>query len=239
MTKHLFDNYYGTGQSTLDGILRATNTMFAGKTFVVAGYGSCGKGVAMRAKGQGCNVIVTEVDPLPALQARMDGFHVMPMSEAVKFGDIYVTVTGNKHVIMPEHVKNMKDGAILSNSGHFDVEVDVIGLRKTAKSYRTVRPSLEEYVLSNGKKVYLCAEGRLVNLAAAEGHPSLVMSLSFCGQSLAAEFVAKNKLKPGVYLLPKEIDQRIAKLQLEAMGSKIDTLTPEQIKYLSSWQEGT
>lgn len=239
LTKHLFDNYYGTGQSTLDGILRATNTMFAGKTMVVAGYGSCGKGVALRAKGMGCNVIVTEVDPLPALQAKMDGFTVMPMSQAVKYGDIYVTVTGNKHVIRPEHIKKMKDGAILSNSGHFDIEINVSGLKNMAKKRRVVRQNMEEYVLPNGKRVYLLAEGRLVNLAAAEGHPSIVMSLSFCGQSLAAEYLTKHSLQPGVHFLPPSIDKKIARLQLSAMNVKIDRLTKEQKKYLASWEEGT
>ena len=238
-TKHLMDNYYGTGQSTLDGIIRATNILIAGKTVVVAGYGSCGKGTAMRAKGLGAKIIVTEVDAFPALQAMMDGFRVMEMSDAVKEGDIYVTLTGNKHVIRMEHMDKMKEGAIVCNSGHFDVEIDTKELRKNAKTVRTVRPNLEEYVLKNGRKIFLIAEGRLVNLAAAEGHPSAIMSLSFCGQALAAEYVLKNDLDAKVHYLPESIDDYISKLQLSAMDVKIDKLTPEQIKYLASWKEGT
>jgi adenosylhomocysteinase len=239
-TKHLLDNYYGTGQSTVDGIIRATNILFAGKNIVVVGYGSCGKGFAMRAKGLGANVIVTEVDNFCALQAAYDGFRVMKIEDACKIGDIFCTLTGDKHVISTGHIKNMKDGAILANSGHFDIEIDVKGLKKIASSERRVRPFLDEYVVG-GKKIYLCAEGRLVNLAAAEGHPSEVMSTSFAGQALACEFLAKNrgKLKPEVILLPEEIDDTIAGLQLEAMGIEIDELTEEQKKYLSSWQEGT
>lgn len=239
-TKHLLDNYYGTGQSTVDGIIRATNILFAGKNVVVAGYGSCGKGFAMRAKGLGAKVIVTEVDNFCALQAAYDGFRVMKMKDACRIGDIFCTMTGNKHVIRPEHVKEMEDGAVLANSGHFDIEIDVKGLKKIAGSERRVRPFLDEYVV-NGKKIFLCAEGRLVNLAAAEGHPSEVMSTSFAGQSLACEFLAKNKgkLKPEVILLPEEIDDTIAGLQLEAMDIDIDELTEEQKKYLSSWEEGT
>lgn len=238
-TKHLLDNYYGTGQSSIDGILRATNTLIAGKNFVVAGYGSCGKGVSMRARGMGANVIVTEVDPFRALRARYDGFRVMPLEHAVKIGDIFITVTGNKHILTVEHMKNMRDGAILANAGHFDIEIDVAGLRKAA-SVRRVRPSLEEFTI-NGRKIFLAGEGRLVNLAAAEGHPSEVMSTSFCGQALAVEYAVKNrgKLPVKVIQLPPEVDTHIASLQLEAMGIKIDKLTPEQKKYLESWEEGT
>jgi adenosylhomocysteinase len=239
-TKHLLDNYYGTGQSTLDGLIRATNILLAGKTFVVLGYGSCGKGTALRARGLGANVIVTEIDHFKALQAKYDGFRVMKMEEACKLGDIFITVTGNKHVIRLEHMKEMKEGAIMANSGHFDIEIDVAGLNKASKSVKRIRPFLDEYNL-NGKNIYLCGEGRLVNLAAAEGHPSEVMSTSFCGQALAVEYCVKNKgkLKPSVITLPKEVDDNIAKLQLNALGITIDTLTPEQIKYLASWDEGT
>ncbi len=239
-TKHLMDNYYGTGQSTIDGILRATNTLIAGKTFVILGYGSCGKGVAMRAKGLGANVIVTEVDNFCALQARMDGFRVMKMNEAAPEGDIFVTVTGNLHVISVEHMQMMKDGAIMANRGHFDNEIDVKGLQESASNRKQVRPFFEEYTLGN-KKIFLCAEGRLVNLGAAEGHPSEVMSLSFCGQALACEYLVKHKndLSPGVHTLPEEIDDAIALLQLEAMSITIDELTDEQKKYLASWDMGT
>lgn len=239
-TKHLFDNYYGTGQSTLDGIIRATNILFAGKTVVVAGYGSCGKGVALRASGLGSNVIVTEVDPVCALQARMDGYRVMPMEEAVPYGDIFITVTGNKHVIRMEHVERMKDGTILANSGHFDIEIDVAAMTEAASSVRNIRTSMDEYVV-NGKRIFLCGEGRLVNLAAAEGHPSEVMSTSFCGQALACEFLVKNRdsLKNEVILLPPDIDDEIARLQLKAMNITFDTMTEEQIAYIGSWQEGT
>jgi adenosylhomocysteinase len=238
-TKHLLDNYYGTGQSSIDGILRATNTLIAGKNFVVCGYGDCGKGVALRARGMGANVIVTEVDAVRALQAALDGYRVMPVADAAAVGDIFLTVTGDKHVIRTEHMKRMKDGAILANAGHFDVEIDVEGLEKAAKK-RKIRPFLDEYELG-GKRIYLCAEGRLVNLGAAEGHPSEVMATSFAGQSLACEYIVKNrgKLMPGVITLPEELDNRIAELQLEAMGVKKDTLTGEQKKYLGSWQEGT
>ncbi|MEM4625803.1 MAG: adenosylhomocysteinase [Candidatus Bilamarchaeaceae archaeon] len=238
-TKHLLDNYYGTGQSTIDGILRATNILIAGKNFVVCGYGDCGKGVALRAKGLGANVIITEVDPFRALQAVLDGYRVMPITEAALIGDIFVTVTGNKNVITTEHIKKMKDNVILANSGHFDVEIDVKGLSKIAKR-RRVRPFLDEYTVGN-KKVYVCGEGRLVNLAAAEGHPSEVMATSFAGQALACEYLVKNKgkLSARVIDLPEEIDNSIAKLQLEAMGVKMDSLTKEQEKYLKSWQEGT
>jgi adenosylhomocysteinase len=239
-TKHLLDNYYGTGQSTIDGILRATNTLIAGKTFVVCGYGDCGKGVALRARGMGANVVVTEVDAFRAMQAVLDGYRVLPVAEAAKIGDIFVTVTGDKHVIGAGHIKTMKDGAILANSGHFDNEVDVAGLEKMAKKKR-IRPFLDEYDLGEGRKVYLCGEGRLVNLAAAEGHPSEVMATSFAGQTLACEFLVKNrgKLPPKVLRLPEELDNRIAELQLEVMGVRKDSLTKEQEKYLHSWQEGT
>lgn len=238
-TKHLLDNYYGTGQSTIDGILRSTNILFAGKNVVVCGYGDCGKGVALKSKGLGSNVIVTEVDPFRALQATLDGFRVMPINEASKIGDIFVTVTGNKNVIDAEQLLLMKDGAILANSGHFDAEINVKFLEKEGKK-RRMRPSLEEYSIK-GKRLYLCGEGRLVNLAAAEGHPSEVMSTSFCGQALSCEYIAKNKgkLKPSVITLPAEIDDLIARIQLEAMGVRFDVLTEEQKKYLSSWQEGT
>lgn len=240
-TKHLFDNFLGTGQSTIDGILRASSILIAGKSFVVAGYGQCGKGVAARAKGLGANVVVTEVNPITALQALTDGFRLMPMAEAAKTGDVFVTVTGDKHVITAEHIKNMRDGAILANAGHFDIEIDAAGLKKIAKKVERIRPQFDKYTLENGKNIYLCGEGRLVNLACAEGHPSVVMAQSFCGQALAAEYAVKNKgkLKPGVIKLPEEMDNKIAELQLEALGVKIDRLTKEQEKYLSSWQEGT
>lgn len=241
LTKHLMDNYYGTGQSTLDGIVRATNCMFAGKTAVVAGYGSCGKGVALRLRGMGSNVIVTEVTPFRALQAVMDGFRVMKMKDAAKIGDLFVTVTGDIDVLTADHVKDMKEGAILANSGHFDCEIDVEGIRKKAKSVRTIRPFMDEFVMANGKRIYILGEGRLINLAAAEGHPSEVMSLSFCGQAKACEYLVKNKgkLAPTVYTLPEEIDTYISGLQLKAMGIEIDKLTPAQQKYLSSWESGT
>ena len=240
-TKHLLDNYYGTGQSTVDGILRATNVLFAGKTVVVCGYGSCGKGVSLRAQALGATVIVTEVDRFRALQAKLDGFRVMPIQSAAQEGDIFITVTGNKHVISLDAIKVMKDGVVLANSGHFNVEIDIEGLEAFAVKKQQVRPSLEEYVLPNKHRVYVCGEGRLVNLAAAEGHPSEVMATSFCGQALAVEFLVKNKgkLDPKVIVLPVEIDDYIAGLQLEAMGVKIDTLTEEQKKYLDSWEEGT
>ena len=241
LTKHLMDNYYGTGQSTLDGIMRATNFMFAGRTAVVAGYGSCGKGVSMRLKGLGANVIVTEVKPFRALQAKMDGFRVMKMSDACKLGDIFITVTGNLHVITPDHAKHMKDGVILANSGHFDCEIDVNGIEAASKSKRRVRPFMDEYFMKNGKRVFILGEGRLINLTAAEGHPSDVMSLSFCGQALACEYLVENKdkLEPKVYVLPEEIDEYISTLQLKTMEVEIDKLTPEQKKYLESWEEGT
>lgn len=239
-TKHLMDNYYGTGQSALDGITRASNLLWAGKTVVVIGYGDCGKGVALRAKGLSANVIVCEVDAVCALQAKMDGYQVMKMAEAAKLGDVFITVTGDKHVIDKQHYGKMKDGAILANAGHFDAEINVPALQKLASKKRTIRPLLDEYTL--GKKViYLAGEGRLVNLACAEGHPSEVMSMSFCGQALACEYIVKNKgkLKSGVYQLPESVDQKIAKLQLDTMGVAFDKLTPEQKAYLTSWKEGT
>ena len=239
-TKHLMDNYYGTGQSTLDGILRASNLLITGKTVVVIGYGNCGKGVSLRAKGLGANVIITEVNPFRALQAAMDGFRVMKIDEAAPLGDIFITVTGNLHVISIDHIRKMKSGAVMANSGHFDNEIDVKGLENIASNKRTIRFLFNEYTV-DGKPVYLCGEGRLVNLACAEGHPSTVMSMSFCDQALGVEYGIKNKgsLKPGVHNLPDEIDMHVAELQLEAMNVTIDTLTPEQIKYLNSWQEGT
>ncbi len=241
LTKHLMDNYYGTGQSTLDGIMRATNFMFAGKTAVVVGYGSCGKGVAMRLKGLGANVIVTEINPFRALQAKMDGFRVMKMDEACRLGDVFVTVTGNLHVINPEHSRHMKDGAVLANSGHFDCEIDVKGIEAISKGKKRVRPFMDEYLMKNGKRIYVLGEGRLINLSAAEGHPSDVMSLSFCGQALACEYLVENKdkLEAKVYVLPEEIDEYISTLQLKAMDVEIDKLTAEQKKYLASWEEGT
>ena len=239
-TKHLVDNYYGTGQSTIDGIIRATNVLMAGKTFVVSGYGSCGKGVSLRARAMGANVIVCEVDYFSALQAAYDGFRVMPMEQAVPLADIYCTVTGNKHVIRLEHMRKMKNAAIMANSGHFDIEIDLESLRKNASSERRVRPFMDEFVL-DGKKLFVLAEGRLVNLSAAEGHPSEVMSTSFCGQALACEYGVKNrgKLPVEVIQLPQEIDDAIAGLQLKVMGIEIDTLTAEQVEYMNSWQEGT
>ncbi len=240
-TKHLFDNRYGTGQSTIDGILRATNRLIAGSIFVVAGYGWCGKGVAMRARGMGAEVIITEVDPLKALEARMDGYRVMPMIEAAKIGDFIVTVTGNTKVIDKHHLEVMKDGAIISNSGHFDVEINVEALEKMAVSVREIRENVKEYTLEDGRKIYLLADGRLVNLAAAEGHPAAVMDMSFANQALSAEYIKKNyeNLEPKVYKVPDKLDFEVAKLKLETMGINIDNLTEEQIQYLSSWEFGT
>ena len=239
-TKHLFDNRYGTGQSTLDGILRATNILFAGKTFVVCGYGWCGKGIAMRAQGMGANVIVTEVNPTRALEAAMSGFQVMPIAKAAAIGDIFVTATGNTGVIRKEHMQRMKDGAILANSGHFNVEVDPRHLEEIATKKRNIRPNLDEYTLKSGNKLYLLAEGRLVNLAAAEGHPSEVMDMSFANQALCVEHLTKiKKMQPKVYSVPKEIDERIASLKLNAMQMQIDNLTNEQKKYFATWEEGT
>jgi adenosylhomocysteinase len=240
-TKHFFDNRYGTGQSTLDGIIRATNILLAGKVIVVAGYGWCGKGVADRAKGMGASVIVTEINPVRAIEAAMDGFRVMPMAEAAKLGDIFITVTGNKHVIRGEHFATMKDGAIVSNSGHFDVELDLVSLDEQSVSSSFVRNFTQEYRLKTGKSVVVLGEGRLVNLAAAEGHPASVMDMSFANQALAAEYLVKNqgKLEAGIITLPTEIDQEIASLKLAAMGITIDTLTDAQTEYINSWTEGT
>ena len=239
-TKHLLDNYYGTGQSSWDGILRASNVLVAGKTVVIAGYGDCGKGAALRAKGLGASVIVTEVLPFRALQAKLDGFGVMPMDEAAPIGDIFITLTGDRDVIVERHFKAMKTGAIMCNSGHFDNEINVRQLEKVAAKKRRIRPYFDEYTVGK-KKLFLAGEGRLVNLACAEGHPSAVMSTSFCGQALSCEFLVKNrgKLKPDVIQLPKELDDHIAELQLKDLGVKIDVLTEEQRKYLSSWEEGT
>jgi adenosylhomocysteinase len=241
LTKHLFDNRYGTGQSTIDGILRATNILIAGSTFVVCGYGMCGKGVALRAKGMGAHVIVVEVDPLLALEATMDGFGVMPLIEAAKVGDVFVTVTGDASVLREEHFKAMKDGAILANSGHFNVEIDIASLEKASKGKRRVRPFVDEYTLSSGRKINLLGEGRLINLSAAEGHPAAVMDMSFANQALSAEHMFKNskKLEKKVYVVPGEIDREVARLKLKSMGVKIDSLTKEQEKYLASWKEGT
>jgi len=239
-TKYLFDNRYGTGQSTIDGILRATNILLAGKNFVVCGYGWCGRGLAMRAKGMGANVIVTEVNPLRALEAVMDGFQVMPLIEAAEKGDIFITATGNYHVIRKEHMLKMKDGAIIGNSGHFNVEISIPDLEEISISKRTVRPNLEEYTLKNGRRIYLLAEGRLVNLASAEGHPSEVMDMSFSNQALCVEYLAKRpKLKPQVYNVPREIDELVARLKLRGLNIRIDEMTEEQKEYLSSWEAGT
>lgn len=241
MTKHFFDNRYGTGQSTIDGIVRATNRLVAGSFFVVCGYGWCGRGVAMRAAGLGARVIVTEVDPLKALEAVMDGYQVMPIKEAAKIGNFFVTVTGDINVIRAEHMQVMREGAILSNSGHFNAELDIKGLVEMSKSRRIIRDFVEEFTLKNGRNIYLLGDGRLINLAAAEGHPASVMDMSFANQALASEFVAKNyqKLEKQVYSVPEDIDQMIAKLKLKALGVKIDVLTAEQKKYLASWDMGT
>lgn len=240
-TKHFFDNRYGTGQSTLDGIIRATNILLAGKNFVVVGYGWCGKGVAMRARGLGANVIVTEIDPIKAIEAVMDGFRVVPMSEAAKIGDFFVTVTGNRHVIDKEHFDSMKDGAIVANSGHFDLELNLEALREMSDSVTSRRPFVEEYAGKNGKSVIVLGEGRLINLAAAEGHPASVMDMSFANQALSAEFLVKNKgkLDARVHVLPAEVDQEIAGLKLRSLGIDIDTLTPDMLEYMSSWETGT
>jgi adenosylhomocysteinase len=240
-TKHFFDNRYGTGQSTLDGIIRATNILLAGKNIVVAGYGWCGKGTAMRARGMGANVIVTGIDAVRAIEAVMDGFRVMPMSEAAPLGDIFVTVTGNKHVIRAEHFEAMKDGAIVCNSGHFDIEIDLKSLGAQASEVKEVRNFTQQYRLKNGKSVIVLGEGRLINLAAAEGHPSAVMDMSFANQALACEYLVKNKgkLEPGLHSIPRELDQEIARLKLQAMGVNIDTLTAEQVEYINSWTTGT
>jgi len=241
-TKNLFDNRYGTGQSTVDGIIRATDFLIAGKNIVAAGYGWCGKGFAMRCKGMGANVIVTEIDPVKAIEAAMDGFRVMTMAEAAPIGDLFCTLTGDMHVVRPEHFEKMKDGAIVCNSGHFDIEIDIKGLKKIAqKENKNVRNFVDQFVLSSGKSIYLLAEGRLVNLGAAEGHPASVMDMSFSTQALATEYVIKNagKLGPKVYNVPQEIENWVATLKLKSMGITIDKLTPEQEKYLTSWQEGT
>ena len=241
-TKHFFDNRYGTGQSTLDGIIRATNILLAGRNLVVVGYGWCGKGVALRARGMGSNVIVTEIDPIKAVEAVMDGFRVMPIAQAAPIGDIFVTVTGNRHVIDGEHFSTMKDGAIVCNSGHFDLELNLVALREMAGEPVTMRPFVEEYKnKSNGRRIIVLGEGRLINLAAAEGHPASVMDMSFANQALSVEYLVKHKgeLEPGVHLLPKEVDQEIASLKLRALGVAIDTLTAEQLEYISSWETGT
>jgi len=240
-TKHFFDNRYGTGQSTLDGIIRATNVLLAGKTFVVAGYGWCGRGLASRARGMGANVLVTEIDPLPALEAVMDGYRVMPMAEAARIGDIFCTVTGDLNVLDRAHFEAMKDGAIISNSGHFNVEINIPALDELSTSKRLVRPFVDEYVMKDGRRIYLLGEGRLINLASAEGHPASVMDMSFANQALSAEYMFKNAatLEKKVYSVPLEIDREIARLKLAAMHINIDTLTAEQVAYLNSWEEGT
>lgn len=240
-TKYLFDNRYGTGQSTIDGILRATSVLLAGKNFVITGYGWCGRGVAMRAKGMGSNVIITEVNPLRALEATLDGFRVMPLNKAAEIGDIFVTVTGNISVIRKEHMLKMKDGVILANSGHFNVEISIPDLESISVSKRRIRPNVEEYKLKDGRRIYLLGEGRLINLAAAEGHPPEVMMMSFANQALCAEYLAKHgkELEPKVYKVPEQIDQNVAKLALDAIGIKIDSLTKDQVKYLKSWEMGT
>ncbi|NMC46235.1 MAG: adenosylhomocysteinase [Chloroflexi bacterium] len=241
MTKHFFDNRYGTGQSTLDGIIRATNVLLSGKTFVVAGYGWCARGLAMRARGMGANVIVTEVDPMPALEAVMDGYRVMPMQEAVKYGDIFCTLTGDLNVIDKHHFEGMKDGAIIANSGHFNVEINIPALEEMAVSKRLVRPFVEEYTLKDGRRIHILGEGRLINLAAAEGHPASVMDMSFANQALSLEYMNQHaeELENKVYGVPEDIDRGIAKLKLQAMGVELDVLTPEQEKYLKSWEHGT
>jgi len=240
-TKHFFDNRYGTGQSTLDGIIRATNVLLAGKTVAVVGYGWCGKGAALRARGMGANVIVTEIDPIRAIEAVMDGFRVMPMEQAAPVTDLFITVTGNKHVIRGEHFDVMKDGAMVCNSGHFDIEIDLKALAERATEIKDVRNFTQQYKLKNGKSVVVLGEGRLINLAAAEGHPSAVMDMSFANQALACEYLVKNKgqLEPGLHSIPTDVDQEIAALKLKAMGINIDTLTPEQIEYINSWTVGT
>ena len=240
-TKHFFDNRYGTGQSTLDGIIRATNVLLAGKTVTVVGYGWCGKGAALRAAGLGANVIITEVDPVRGIEAIMDGFRVMPMEEAAKQTDLFITVTGNKHVIRKEHFEAMKDGAMVCNSGHFDIEIDLKSLGEMATEVKEVRPFTQQYVLPSGKSVVVLGEGRLINLAAAEGHPSAVMDMSFANQALACEYLVKNKgkLEPGMHSIPQELDHEIARLKLQAMGIELDTLTAEQVEYMNSWTMGT
>jgi adenosylhomocysteinase len=240
-TKHFFDNRYGTGQSTLDGVIRATNLLLAGLKVVIAGYGWCGRGVAMRAKGHGADVIITEIDPVKGIEAVMDGFRVLPMADAAKEGDVFITVTGNKNVIRSEHFEHMKSGAVICNSGHFNVEIDIPALEKLSSGKREVRPLVDEYLLKDGRRINLIAEGRLVNLATAEGHPASVMDMSFANQALSAEYLVKNakNLKPQVYVVPEDLDKEIARLKLESMGHKLDKLTAEQELYLASWQEGT
>jgi adenosylhomocysteinase len=240
-TKHLFDNRYGTGQSTIDGLLRATNLLLAGKTMVVCGYGSCGRGLAMRARGMGAHVVVTEVSPLHALEAVMEGYQVMPIGAAARVGDVFITVTGNRSVLRKEHFEVMKDGTILANSGHFNVEIDIPALSDLAKATREVREFVQEYQMTDGRRLYLLAEGRLLNLAAAEGHPAAVMDMSFANQALSGEYLARHgrSLQPNVYTVPADIDQEVARLKLDAMDVRIDELTPEQKKYLQSWEEGT
>jgi adenosylhomocysteinase len=240
-TKHLFDNRYGTGQSTIDGIIRATNFLLAGAKFVVAGYGWCGRGLASRARGAGAEVIITEIDPTKALEAVMDGFRVMSMEEAAKIGDVFCTVTGNKNVLAKQHFEHMKDGAIISNSGHFNVEIDIPSLEKLSSSKRTTRTFVDEYTMKDGRRINLLGEGRLINLASAEGHPASVMDMSFADQALCCEYMVKNhaSLEKKVYTVPVDLDKRVAKLKLESMGIKIDRLTPEQEEYLASWNEGT
>jgi adenosylhomocysteinase len=241
LTKHLFDNRYGTGQSTLDGVIRATNVLLAGSTLVVAGYGWCGRGVAMRARGMGANVIVTEIDPTKAIEAVMDGYRVMTMQEAAALGDVFITVTGNKSVIAREHFEKMKNGAILCNSGHFNVEIDLESLAKISSSRRETREFVEEFAMRDGRRIYVLGEGRLINLAAAEGHPASVMDMSFANQALCAEYMLKNHatLEKRVYAVPEDLDKQVAKMKLEAMGVRIDRLTPEQEAYLAGWSEGT
>jgi adenosylhomocysteinase len=240
-TKHFFDNRYGTGQSTLDGVIRATNILLSGKTLVVVGYGWCGKGVAMRARGMGANVIVTEIDPIKALEASMDGFRVMPIAAAAALGDIFITVTGNRHVVDTPHFEKMKSGAIVCNSGHFDLELNLVGLKSLSKDVRTLRPFVEEYQLHDGRGIIVLGEGRLINLAAAEGHPASVMDMSFANQALSAEYLVKEKgkLKADLHVLPAEVDTEIARLKLAAMNVTIDNLTPEMVEYMNSWQSGT
>jgi len=240
-TKHFFDNRYGTGQSTLDGVIRATNLLLAGLKVVIAGYGWCGRGVAMRAKGHGADVIITEIDPVKGIEAVMDGFRVLPMVDAAKEGDVFITVTGNKNVIRAEHFDHMKSGAVVCNSGHFNVEIDIPALERLSSGKREVRPLVDEYQLKDGRRICLIGEGRLVNLATAEGHPASVMDMSFANQALSAEYLVKHAkdLKPQVYVVPEDLDKEIAKMKLESMGHKLDKLTPEQEHYLASWQEGT
>jgi adenosylhomocysteinase len=241
LTKHMFDNRYGTGQSTMDGVIRCTNSLIAGSKFVVAGYGWCGRGLASRARGMGADVIVTEIDPTKAIEAVMDGYRVMSMAEAAKIGDFFVTVTGNKNVIGRDHFELMKNGAVVANSGHFNVEIDIPALEKMSSSQRQTRDFVDEYAMRDGRKIYLLGEGRLINLAAAEGHPASVMDMSFANQALAAEYLAKNhkSLEKKVYPVPEDLDKKVARLKLESMGVKIDKLTPEQEEYLASWSEGT